>query len=226
VTRRSLLIGVQAYDGDKGLSKLTCPLADVALMQRVFGDERYAGEGASATVLTDPTHAEASLGLAKFLRELGRDDVCLFYFSGHGMRDANGDLFRDSDERDLELSALNIKRLRSVFDARHLRRVLVVLDCCYSGAAGAPLTKDSLSSKFNEVEEARPDGTGLYVLSSAGAAETAKEGAGHSVFTHHFVRGSRPARRTTMAPARLPCRTSRTTWRRRCRRTLQARSRS
>lgn len=190
--RHSLLIGVQDYEGSAGLTPLACALADVALVESVVSDPRYMGPEPRVLAVKNPTNAEAMSAIQSFLADVAPDDVVVFYFSGHGMRDVMGDLFlcfRDTIETDLELTALRTARLARIFESKFLRRVLVVLDCCYSGAAGAQMTRDSVLSKLNDMEHAQPDGKGLYVLSSSGAAETTKEGAECGVFTGHLVNG-------------------------------------
>lgn len=190
--RHSLLIGVQDYEGSAGLTPLACALADVALVESVVSDPRYMGPEPRVLAVKNPTNAEAMSAIQSFLADVAPDDVVVFYFSGHGMRDVMGDLFLcfcDTIETDLELTALRTARLARIFESKFLRRVLVVLDCCYSGAAGAQMTRDSVLSKLNDMEHAQPDGKGLYVLSSSGAAETTKEGAECGVFTGHLVNG-------------------------------------
>ena len=69
--------------------------------------------------------------------------------------------------------------------------MLVTLDCCYSGAAGAQMTRGSIAAPLQAGRGGAPDGTGLYILAAADATETAKEANGLGVFTHHLVQGIR-----------------------------------
>ena len=191
--RHSLLIGVGQYEGSPGLTPLNCPPADVEAVSGIVSDPRFMGPEPRHVPVIDPTWQEAQSAIAGFLEEVERDDVVLFYFAGHGLRDARGDLFlcfRNSRENSLEMTALNVKRLRAEFENKLLRRVLVVLDCCYSGAA-AQMTRDAVQNKLDEMERTLDEGKGLYVLSSAGTSETAKEGEENGVFTHHLVDGIR-----------------------------------
>lgn len=191
--RHSLLIGVGQYEGSPGLTPLNCPPADVEAVAGIVSDPRFMGPEPRHVPVINPTWEEALTAIAGFLEEVERDDVVLFYFAGHGLRDARGDLFlcfRNSRENSLEMTALNVKRLRAEFENKLLRRVLVVLDCCYSGAA-AQMTRDAVQGKLTEMERTLDEGKGLYVLSSAGTSETAKEGEENGVFTHHLVDGIR-----------------------------------
>lgn len=190
--RHSFLAGVQDYPGTGGLTPLKRAHADVDRLSRIAKEPKYMGPDPHVAVIKSPTLDEVKKELRLFLREIKRGDVAIFYFSGHGMRNDDGDLFlcfTDTDEADLELTALNISQLSDVLKAKRLNRVLVVLDCCYSGAAGAQLTKDSLSSPINRAENAMPDGKGIYVLSASSATQTAKEGGENGVFTGHLIHG-------------------------------------
>lgn len=190
--RHSLLFGVQNYPGEGSLTPLTGAHADVDALANVFSDPRYVGDAGQVVVVKDPTHTEARAHFRTFLNGVSRDDVALIHFSGHGVRDDSGDLFlcfSDAEEHELEFTALNVARLGEWLEKKRLRRTLITLDCCYSGAAGAQLSRDSLASKISAVERHLPDGTGLYVLSSAGTTETAKEGDGRGIFTHHLIQG-------------------------------------
>ncbi len=190
--RHSILFGVEHYVRSPGLKKLNCPKNDVAALKEVFENPLYAGPDSRCLPVVDPTLQEATEIIRNFLSEVDPNDVVIFYFSGHGLRDTAGDLFlcfRDSVEEDLDFTALNVSRLRDAFRKRRLKRVLVLLDCCYSGAAGAQMTKDTIQGQIDALEKTLDDGKGLYVLSSAGSTETAKEGENNSVFTHHLVDG-------------------------------------
>jgi hypothetical protein len=189
--RHSILIGVGDYKAEGGLTPLKCSARDVALVAEIAGDPKFMGPDPHCVQVVNPDHETALRELGKFLKSVPKDDVLIFYFSGHGLRDSNGDLFlcfTNTDQQDLDFTALNVRRLKDNLDSKFLRRVLVVLDCCHSGAVGA-LTKDSLQSRLDEVERADPDGTGIYYLTSAASTQVALEGTENSIFTRHFVNG-------------------------------------
>lgn len=191
MARHGLLIGVQDYTGDGGMTPLSCPRADVDLMARLLQDPDCTEDVYSVMPLLDPTYGEARQGLVAFFDVIKRNDVVLIYFSGHGLRDDSGALYlcmKDSHGDRLDLTALSFDRLTRNLQSRNLRRVLIILDCCYSGAAGL---KDSVRSKLFEPERVNGDGTGLFVLSSSGQAETSKEGEEYSIFTEVLVEGVR-----------------------------------
>lgn len=191
MARHGLLIGVQDYGGGGDMTPLSCPRADVDLMAQVLRDPDCTEDVYNVMPVLDPTYSDVTRELAAFLDVVKRNDTVLIYFSGHGMRDDDGNLYlcmKDSKGDRLDLTALSFDRLARNLQAMNLRRVLIILDCCYSGAAGL---KDSVRSKLFEPERVNPDGTGMFVLSSAGQAETSKEGGCHSIFTEVLVEGMR-----------------------------------
>jgi Caspase domain len=192
--RHSLLIGVGDYQAEGGLTPLKCSARDVAAMAEVLGAPRFMGPDPRCEKVVDPSHEVALREIGRFLKTVPKDDVLIVYFSGHGLRDSNGDLFlcfTNTDQQDLDFTALNVRRLTENLEGKFLRRVLVVLDCCHSGAAGAMVTKDSLQARINEAERALSDGTGIYYLTSSASTQVAVEGTENSIFTRHFVNGIR-----------------------------------
>jgi hypothetical protein len=206
VKRHSLLFGIQNYPGAGSLTPLKCPHADVDALAEVFGDPRYMGEVGQVVVSKDATYPEAQRIFASFLTKVAREDVVIIHFSGHGVRDEEGDLylcFRDAEEDGLHFTALNVRTFREWLEKQKLRRMLITLDCCHSGAAGAQMTRSSIAAPLRAAEETRPDGTGLYILAAADATETAKEANGLGVFTHHLVQGIRTGAADTDRDGRI-----------------------
>ncbi|MEM8837057.1 MAG: caspase family protein [Pseudomonadota bacterium] len=199
MTRRVLLIGVGGYAPESGLTALQHAGNDVALLQELLVDPQFGGDPGMVTVLHDVTRGEAERAIFRFLKDLERDDIALIHFSGHGVQDASGGLylcFTDTQLSALEITALPIETLRRLIDNQRARRVLITLDCCYSGIAGDQLTRGDMSSvsrNLQGVEEDFGHGQGVYVLSAAGRTQTAKEDAEvkAGVFTWHIAEGIR-----------------------------------
>jgi hypothetical protein len=173
---------------------LNCPLADIDLVKSVMDDPLYVGPGHRCLTVSDPTYADAQQKIHKFLAEVGSEDTLLFYFSGHGIRDQNNSLFlcmRNSDEAALYLTAIGIQTVISSIEQRKIRRALIVLDCCYSGAVGSLLPRGAVSQQINDAERSYSEGKGIYIFSAAGAHQTAKEGTLYGIFTEQLVSGIR-----------------------------------
>lgn len=193
MARHALLIGVQDYTGSGNMTPLACPRADVDLMYSLLTDAAFTDEPYSVVTLKDAELSAMMKTVGDFVAGVDRDDTAIVYFSGHGMRDSDGDLYlcmKDSHEDQLDNTAYRFETLSKSIKRRNLRKVLIILDCCYSGAAGV---KDSLTSKFNAVEEVGEKGTGTYVISSGGQTETSIEDKDkdYSLFTKVLAEGIR-----------------------------------
>lgn len=194
MARHALLIGVQEYDGSGNMTPLSCPRADVDLMQSLLTDPAFTEEPYAVTAVKDAELRETAQAVDDFVEKVDRDDTVIVYFSGHGMRDnASGDLYlcvRDTREDRLHSTGYPFTLLSRSIKNRNLRKVLIILDCCYSGAADV---KDFLIGKLNEAEEQRENGTGTFVISSGGQAETSLEDKNkdYSLFTKVLAEGIR-----------------------------------
>lgn len=109
--------------------------------------------------------------------------MLLVYFSGHGKLDQNGRLhlcMQDTDTTDLLSTAVSSARINEFADASRARNVVIVLDCCHSGAFRGGQLGDAVA------------GPGRYVLTSCRGTQLANDATvenGTSVFTQHLVDG-------------------------------------
>jgi tetratricopeptide (TPR) repeat protein len=185
--RFALLIGTAEYD-DPQLARLEGPPHDLEGLARVL---QAHGDFVVQTVL-NYTADDLRAAIADFFAEKKRDDLLLLYFSGHGLT--------HGDDGALYLAAKNTTKQRpsargvpaqfitQEMDNNHLRRVVLVLDCCYSGAFARTKGEADLGKVFNS-------GYGRVVLTAASPTEEAWEGrpvlgqTGCSLFTHFLIEG-------------------------------------
>jgi len=196
--RRSALLVANAAYQDPGLSQLRSPAADVRALAGVLGEP---GIGAfDVDTLTDADEVVLRRRVAAFFADRNPDDVLLLHFSCHGLKDQRGRLYLAA--ADTELNALAATGLPASFVSEQMsesasRSVLLILDCCYSGAfvRGAPVRADRT---VHVADEFRGGGTGRTVLTASSATEYSFEGGqitSHevrpSVFTEALVSGLR-----------------------------------
>lgn len=119
----------------------------------------------------------------------------LFYFSGHGAPDpASKQAYLvpwDGDPKFLENTGYPIAKLYQSLGALKARRVLVVLDSCFSGAGGRSVIAQGTRPLVMQIDTSLPAGSGkLSVLSaSAGDEITGADNAqGHGLFTYYLLR--------------------------------------
>jgi uncharacterized caspase-like protein len=101
--------------------------------------------------------------VSKFFRERQLTDLALLYFSGHGFRDDNGELYlttSDTEIDDVEASSLSATFIRQRMEQSRAGQQVVLLDCCFSGAFLPGLTPKSeirinSGESFNSMDEAK-----------------------------------------------------------------------
>ncbi|MGI8504509.1 MAG: caspase family protein, partial [Hassallia sp.] len=91
----ALLIGVSEYK--HGLNPLLSAGKDVEAMQRVLVDSEMGNfaEG-DITVLKNPQPDDIAYAIYHLFADRQKDDLLLFYFSGHGIKDDRGKLYLSS----------------------------------------------------------------------------------------------------------------------------------
>ena len=161
--KRALLIGVGHYG--EGLAPIPSALRDV---------------DALAELLRDPARTEMETAVEALFANRAADDLLLLYFSGHGLRDEQRQLFLACRETEKIREGPARGRLRQATALQDYmqdspsKRQLVILDCCFSGAMAIGMTvKDDGRLDLAEVL----GGEGRAVLTSSAATELSAAGA-------------------------------------------------
>ncbi|HEX2405780.1 MAG TPA: tetratricopeptide repeat protein, partial [Nitrososphaeraceae archaeon] len=135
-------------------------------------------------------------------------DTLLFYFSGHGIPDGEGDTYiavSDTDPDKPYENGISFEDLTKWMNKSISKRVVMILDCCCSGAAkitkggedeAAYLTRSAIDEKSKKLRQ----GEGKYLLAASLAAQAAynmkKED--HSLFTYYLIDGLKGANGETV----------------------------
>lgn len=185
--RVALLIATYEYE-DAALRRLTAPAHDVAALSHVLAD-RAIGAFDVVTLINKPLHRVAE-AIGEFYRDRRSDDLTLLYFTGHGLRDDYGDLYlamRDTRGDNLLFTGLPAERISRAMDSCPSRQMVLVLDCCYSGAFSSGRSAKA-GTAVHTLEKFQ--GRGRTVLTATDATSLAFErDQMRSVFTHHLVAG-------------------------------------
>jgi hypothetical protein len=128
------------------------------------------------------------------------DDILLFYYSGHGVSDVDGDLYLASSDIDTSKPyrrGSSFEELTKMIQ-KSISTVVVILDCCYSGSAKLSKGNEEDAAKIGNTsidEKSRklPQGQGKYILSASQAAQQAYAltTGEHSIFTYYLLQGLR-----------------------------------
>jgi hypothetical protein len=191
-TRCALIVANDTFV-DPGLRRLRAPTHDAEALADVLHDPAI-GDFDVRTVLNQPAH-EVDRAIEGFFAERSPDDLLLLHFSGHGVKDENGDLYFAAADTDLTLlgaTAVSAEFVNRLMTRTRSRRVVLFLDCCYAGAFERGLsTRGDTDLHLGE----RLGGRGRAVITASTAMEYAFEGAeltdvstsGPSVFTSAVV---------------------------------------
>lgn len=135
------------------------------------------------------------------LRELssinaGKNDLIVFYFSGHGEKDQNGVFLAGAKNESGEFSKVYISDLYSILESKNCA-CLMILDCCYAGnAVDYSMPDRLLSDAFKTMFSKHRPSNRVAIIASCNkdcnslvSSVATEEGCfeNHSLFTSHFL---------------------------------------
>jgi formylglycine-generating enzyme required for sulfatase activity len=196
VAKVALLIGVSEYQ--PGLNPLPGSVLDVDALREVLVHPEM-GDFAETDVITlkNPQRQEMEDEIYQLFANRSRDDLLLFYFSGHGVRDERGQLYlancntRKDNGQLVDSTAVATTYLQNKINSSKSQRQVIILDCCFSGAIAQGMTiKDDGVVDVN----AYLGGKGRAILTSSTATEYSfgsetTEETGLSVYTRYLIEG-------------------------------------
>ena len=192
----ALLIGNDNYR-DRRLGRLFAPQADVDGFAEVLQDSNIGEFGESdIRKFFNSDLVSIQEGLSWLFDNRDADDIVLFYYSGHGLVDSNGNLYFALDQTKVDqprIGSLEATYVKRLMDESHSRRQVVILDCCHSGAfvGDGRISRDAASPILTE-RTFDPKGQGRYILAaSAAGASSFEDDKGRSYFTRALVKGLR-----------------------------------
>jgi len=192
MNRYAVLIGNNNFPIDAGFQDLRCPGNDVDGMYEILADNKYGGFN-EPVKLKNCNTADIKREMGKILKRVGRDDLILVYYSGHGKQDLEGQLYLATADTyaaspiELMSTGLPISDIRNLIRNSNANRVILILDCCYSGAIGIK------GSDPNVVLANIDEGRGTYILTASTSLQTAqeKEEDQYGLLTKHIIGGIR-----------------------------------
>jgi hypothetical protein len=183
---KALLVGIDKYQWVQELSGCEQDAQDLAdlLRHNDDGSPNY-----ECRILPNAQNTIVSrVLLRKKWLELFKnfDGNIVFYFSGHGIfSDFGGYLLtQDGSVEDPGLAMFELLQLANDSSARE---VLLILDCCHSGALGDLSTRRSGGINQAQIRE------GVTILAASRPSEAAKIVGGRSIFTSILLTGLRGA---------------------------------
>lgn len=170
-------IGVEIYK-DSTMCEITCAYNDALNVYSVF-DKVFENsmQKHSSTALKNITALECRNLFSTVQLTIEKQDTFVFYFSGHGITTSNGKLklaFADYDF-DTGKGSLSISEIVAILSTYGCK-VVLILDCCYSGAAIVDINTDDVNLENN-----------ISLLASGGSISQSSFSKNGSDFTNYFI---------------------------------------
>jgi len=191
--RHAVLIGSSRFDKEPALNPLRCPERDVDGMREIL-------VAAELGAFEDPfvfKNADSYVVMHKIeeiLSEAAGNDQLLIYYSGHGKMDLPGRLYlatTNTEVRKLATTSIPVEMLRLLIENSSCRKIMLILDCCFGGAAGKSFIniRGGIDERLQELAR----GNGVYILTAATASQTAQErdNDDYGLMTKHIISGIR-----------------------------------
>jgi formylglycine-generating enzyme required for sulfatase activity/uncharacterized caspase-like protein len=189
VVKVALLIGVSEYKSE--FKPLPSAIEDVKAMQRVLQEK---GEF-EVTTLPNPKRNAMELAIDQLFANRTSEDLVLFYFSGHGIKDYKRKFYLTSSETTKDKqriitppTAVAASYLQSQMSESRSERQVIILDCCYSGAIAQGLT---VKGEIEIDIQAELGGKGRAILTSSSSTQESytQENSELSIYTHYLIEG-------------------------------------
>ncbi|MGH7890010.1 MAG: caspase, EACC1-associated type, partial [Thermodesulfobacteriota bacterium] len=188
--KKALVVGINEYE-DTGFDQLKYAESDAKAIYSILvnpdiGD--FAKE--DVVLLTGKPKSEVEENLETILNEAKREDLVFIYFAGHGKLDKSANLClaaRNTKTDRLLATSIHLEHIRRIIDQSDCKRIVFIIDSCFSGAAGQSFRSgDVPSESFEQIS-----GQGKVIISASQAFERARErdDIGHGIFTYNLVKG-------------------------------------
>jgi helicase len=184
---KGLFIGIDRCASSR-INWLSYARRDAVALHALFTDTF----GGDTSLLTDEnaTRPEIEMGF-EGLATCAKEDVIVVSFSGHGIRSHHLVTY-DTDVRDLDGSGVPLGALSQWISCIPARRLICILDCCFSGGAGAKILElDSMSRNIASTDDLleQMSGNGRLILTASTATEAAWENTKlkNGLLTYHLI---------------------------------------
>jgi cell division protein FtsB len=187
--RIGILIASSRFPEESKLEDLRFPENDVDGLNEILTSKDH-GQFTQTFLLKNRLHHEILLKINQVLREADKNDLVLIYYSGHGKLNPAGKLHltsTDSVINALEATSIPVSTIRDYVDISSSNKIVLILDCCFSGAAGEAFARGGVDDQLHLVS----GGRGTYILTASTGIQVAqeKESDQYGVFTKHLIEG-------------------------------------
>jgi len=211
--KHAIFIANSEFTPESNLPKLETPLKDIESLAHVLSDESR-NKFKPPLLLKNESADEICKQITKYFTKISANDLLVLFYSGHGLIDSRNRLSlatRDTNHINPQ-AQIKFQTINEFITNKNFKRVLIILDCCFSGAAGETFEPKGSNSIFDcikidnnfiditskarkasvlESKSGIETGSGIYLMTASAASEQAygdlKEGLG--VFTNQLIEG-------------------------------------
>lgn len=195
-TRVALLIGNGTFPNSLGaIPPLKAPRYDIQGVAEILRDPDSC-RFEVAPLQLDADSSTLRVTLNRSLRRAAVDDLVLLYYAGHGVLE-RGQLYLCTDDTDLQAldaTSVPMRELRSYIESSRCEQIILILDCCFSGAAMDEFR--ARTGVLQDLIDSNARCPGLHLLTSSGMYQPSLERDGrdagdlpHGVYTRRLVEG-------------------------------------
>ncbi len=172
--RSALIVATSEYD-DARLSPLDGPGRDADALRTVLANVEI-GEFDVQLALNTPVDALRRT-LETFFTNRGRDDLLLVHFSGHGLKDDDGQLYLAAADTEIDRllsTGVDASWVNRLMNKCRSEKIALFLDCCFAGAFTTGMARRvgvdtaGVKEQFN--------GSGVFVIAASDAMQYSFEG--------------------------------------------------
>ncbi|PSB03386.1 caspase, EACC1-associated type [Merismopedia glauca] len=185
----ALLVGVSEYQS--GFNPLPNAIEDINAMEKVL---REKGDF-EVTTLANPDPHVMQLAIDRLFANRTSEDLLLFYFSGHGIKDHRRKFYlttsqttKDKQRIIVPATAISTSYLQEQMTESRSERQVIILDCCYSGAIAQGLTLKG-DAEIDILAELGGKGRAILTSSNSIQESYIQDGLELSIYTHYLVEG-------------------------------------
>lgn len=191
--KRALILATGTY-ADSRITALKSPVPDAERLRLLLIRDDIGPY--DVTMLSDAGLMAQRVAIERYFQSAGPDDTLLLFVSGHGDKDADGDLYflaQDTDRDLLSSTAIGAHFVSKQAARSRAKQKVLLIDTCYSGAFAKGHVFKSGSAAITAEDFGENGGRGTAIITAASstqlASEAAAEGRMQSRFTRHLIEG-------------------------------------
>jgi replicative superfamily II helicase len=190
---RATFVGINVYS-DAKIADLTGAGPDATAMATLFQDSV---PQASVNQLRDEQATAESIrdALDHTIGQAGPEDTALFFFAGHGSH-SHHLVPSDAEKHRLSDTAIPMSELSERLNASEAKAAVIILDCCFSGAAPARVLEDAPVARDTPETIQDLKGAGRVIIAASRDSEPAYEVGRNGLLTKGLMRKLRSSEET------------------------------